>query len=110
MLRFLADENFNFDIVSGLLRRKPELDIVRVQEMDLEETSDRALLKLAAQEGRVLPTHDRKTMLRHVGDRVQANQPMPGVFVTRRGLSVAKRLRTFSYWPNAASKANGKGR
>ena len=30
MLRFAADENFNNDIVRGLRRRKPELDIVRV--------------------------------------------------------------------------------
>ncbi len=30
MLRLVADENFNNDIVRGLLRRKPDLDIVRV--------------------------------------------------------------------------------
>ncbi|MBA7674866.1 hypothetical protein ES703_83091 [subsurface metagenome] len=30
MLLFVAGENFNNDIVRGLLRRKPELDIVRV--------------------------------------------------------------------------------
>jgi hypothetical protein len=30
MLRFVADENFNNDIVRGMLRRAPELDIVRV--------------------------------------------------------------------------------
>ena len=29
MLRLLADENLNNDIVRGLLRRRPELDIVR---------------------------------------------------------------------------------
>jgi hypothetical protein len=28
----LADENFNGDIVRGLLRRNPTLDIVRVQD------------------------------------------------------------------------------
>ena len=28
MLRFAADENFNGDIVRGLLRRNPNLDIV----------------------------------------------------------------------------------
>jgi hypothetical protein len=28
MLRLAADENFNGDIVRGLLRRKPDLDIV----------------------------------------------------------------------------------
>jgi hypothetical protein len=31
VLRLAADENFNSDIVRGLVRRKPDLDIVRVQ-------------------------------------------------------------------------------
>lgn len=35
MLRLLADENFNNNIVRGLLRRKPDLDIVRVQDVGL---------------------------------------------------------------------------
>jgi hypothetical protein len=30
MLRLLADENFNGDILRGLLLRQPDLDIVRV--------------------------------------------------------------------------------
>ena len=32
MLILIADENFNNDIVRGMLRRKPDLDIVRVQD------------------------------------------------------------------------------
>jgi hypothetical protein len=35
MLRYLADENFNNNIVRGLLRRQPDLDIIRVQDADL---------------------------------------------------------------------------
>jgi hypothetical protein len=35
MLRLAADENFNADIVRGLRRRLPELDIVRVQDAGL---------------------------------------------------------------------------
>ena len=35
MLRLAADENFNNDIVRGLLRRKLELDIVRIQDVGL---------------------------------------------------------------------------
>jgi len=40
MLRLVADENFNNDIVRGLLRRKPDLDIVRVQDADLSGADD----------------------------------------------------------------------
>ncbi len=31
MLRLLTDENFNEDIISGMLRLQPDLDVVRVQ-------------------------------------------------------------------------------
>jgi len=33
VFRLLADENFNGDIVRGLLLRQPDLDIVRVQDV-----------------------------------------------------------------------------
>jgi hypothetical protein len=36
MLFLAADENFNNDIVRGLLRRKPDLDIVRITEYSLD--------------------------------------------------------------------------
>jgi hypothetical protein len=32
VLGFAADENFNNNIIRGLLRRKPDLDILRVQD------------------------------------------------------------------------------
>lgn len=35
MLRLAADENFNNDIIRGLLRHKPDLDIVRIQDVGL---------------------------------------------------------------------------
>lgn len=44
MLRFVADENFNNDVVRGLLRRQPELDIVRLQEVGLSGADDPAAL------------------------------------------------------------------
>jgi hypothetical protein len=35
MLRLLADENFHGDAIDGLLARRPELDLVRVQDVGL---------------------------------------------------------------------------
>jgi hypothetical protein len=40
MLRLAADENFNADIVRGLLRRLPDLDIVRVHDAGLSGADD----------------------------------------------------------------------
>lgn len=35
MLRLLSDENFNGDIIRGLLLRYPTLDLLRVQDVGL---------------------------------------------------------------------------
>jgi len=40
LLRLAADENFNYDIVRGVLRRNPEVDIVRIQDVALSGTDD----------------------------------------------------------------------
>ena len=48
MLRLLADENFNGDIVRALLLRQPDLDIVRVQDVDLAGVDDPDILAWAA--------------------------------------------------------------
>ncbi len=47
MVRFLADENFNNAILRGLLRRKPDIDIVRVQDVGLSGASDPEILAWA---------------------------------------------------------------
>ena len=83
MLRYAADENFNGDIVRGLLRRNPDLDIVRVQDAGLSGVDDPAVLEWAALQGRVLLTHDVSTLTTHAFDRVRADRPMPGVFEIR---------------------------
>lgn len=88
MLRFAADENFNNDIIRGLLRRKPDIDIVRVQDVGLSGANDPAVLEWAAQEGRVLLTHDVSTITRYAYDRIQAGKPMPGVFEVSRTISL----------------------
>lgn len=80
MLRIAADENFNSDIVRGLLRRRPDLDIVRVQDVGLSGADDTAILEWAANEGRVLVTHDAATITKHAYERVRTGRRMPGVF------------------------------
>ena len=83
MLRFAADENFNGDIVRGLLRRNAKLDIVRVQDVGLSGADDPSVLEWAADQGRIVVTHDISTLAKHAFDRVAAGHPMPGVFEVR---------------------------
>lgn len=61
-MRFLADENFNNQIIRGILRQNPEIDIVRVQDVGLSEADDPTVLEWAARQGRVVLTHDVTTM------------------------------------------------
>jgi hypothetical protein len=80
VLKLLSDENFNGDILRGLYRRRPDLDVVRVQDSGLNATPDSDILAWAAAEGRIVLTHDRDTMLYAAYERVRASQMMPGVF------------------------------
>ena len=89
MLRFVADENFNNDIVRGLLRRAPELDIVRVQDVELSGADDPTVLDWAARTGRILLTHDVKTITQYAYERVRAGLPMPGVFAVSRAVVIS---------------------
>ncbi len=93
MLRLGADENFNNDIICGVLRRTPMVDIVRVQDTVLLGADDPTVLDWGAREGRVLLiTHDVRTMIDYTYARVIAGQAMPGVVVVRRAVSWAQAI------------------
>lgn len=81
MLRLLSDENFDGHILRGLFRRLPNIDLVRVQDVGLEQTADSEILEWAAAQGRILLTHDRRTVPRFAFERVAEGRRMPGVFV-----------------------------
>ena len=88
-MRWLADENFNNGVIRGLLRRSPELDIVRIQDLGLGGSSDEVVLARAATEGRVLLTHDVTTITDFAYRRVLRGQGMPGVFEVPRGAAIS---------------------
>lgn len=92
MLRLASDENFNGDIVRGLMRRQPSLDLVRLQDIGPEGLDDPAVLAWAAANNRILLTHDRATMPDFAYSRVIAGQPMPGVFIVNDYLPVRQAI------------------
>lgn len=89
MIRFAADENFNHTITRGLLRRQPNLDIVRIQDVGLVGAKDEVVLEWAASEGRVLLTQDARTVTKLAFDRARAAKPMPGVIEIRRKVPIS---------------------
>jgi predicted nuclease of predicted toxin-antitoxin system len=65
LLKLAADENFNNRIIRGILRRKPGIDIVRIQDAGLSGARDPIILEWAEKEDRVLLTHDVSTITGH---------------------------------------------
>jgi len=63
--KFLADANFDLVILVALKRREPAVDFQTAREAGLTGLKDPDVLAIAAREGRVLLTHDVRTMPQH---------------------------------------------
>ena len=66
-IRFQADADFNQIIVKATLRLEPGIDFQTAHAANLAGMDDPDVLKLAAAEGRLLVSHDHKTMPTHFG-------------------------------------------
>lgn len=90
--RFLADENIDTDLVLGLRRRVDDIDVLRVQEVGLRTVGDHEILHWAADKGRILISHDLKTIPGFAVERLLAGLPMPGVILLPPSLSIAQAM------------------
>jgi hypothetical protein len=92
MLRQASDADVHGEIVRGLRRRLPEIDLVRVQDAFPEGTPDPEVLAWAADENRVLITNDRNTMVGFAHQRVAAGETVPGLIVTTNEQSIGSAI------------------
>lgn len=88
MIRLLADENFDNRVLRALRRENADVDSVRVQDTEMVQVDDPRVLEWAAREGRILLTHDVRTVPRYAYERVRDNQPMPGVIAVHRSAPI----------------------
>lgn len=89
-MKFLADENFDNDILRALWLKRSDADIVRVQDIpEILGADDPDVLEWATQDNRILLTHDVQTMTKFAYERVAANQKMLGVFEVKRNAPIA---------------------
>jgi Domain of unknown function (DUF5615) len=86
-IRFQADADLNEEIVLGVIRREPGIDFKAATEAGLRGLPDSDVLARAAQENRILVSHDRRTMPAHFATFIQ-NHVSPGVFLIAQSLSV----------------------
>ena len=64
-VRYQADADLNLAIVLAVVRREPIIDFQTANAAGLAGMPDPKVLAVAAAEGRILVTHDHKTMPRH---------------------------------------------
>ena len=80
MIRFQADADLKHAIITGALRRAPNLDFRRAEAVPLEGLDDPTVLALTAEAGRILVSHDVNTMERHFREFIQ-KQSNPGLIL-----------------------------
>jgi hypothetical protein len=86
MLRFLFDQDVDHDILRGLIRRIPQLDAATALKIGMSAATDLELLTWAAKEGRIIVTHDRKTMPGHAAALMNEGENIAGLFVVPRSM------------------------
>ena len=92
MLRLASDADVHGEILNGLRRRLPEINLVRVQDALPERTPDLQVLAWAAAENRVLITNDRNTMIGFAYQRLAAGALVPGLITTTNEQSIGSAI------------------
>ena len=87
-VRFQADADLDGRVLRGLRRAAPEIDIRTAADAGLLGCQDPEVLRIAAANGRILISQDRRTMPDHFR-RFVAGAASPGVILIRGGISVA---------------------
>lgn len=87
-VKFQADADLNEDIVTGVLRRVPEIDFQTATEAGLEGLKDENVLGIASRENRILITHDRRTMPKYFAEFLQ-KQNCAGVLIISKKLEIS---------------------
>ena len=89
-IKFQADNDLDEDIMRAVKRLEPAIDFQRSPELNLHTgISEPEVLRLCAEENRMLVTHDRHSMPDHFIEFIQqANSP--GVFIVSRKLPIGQ--------------------
>jgi predicted nuclease of predicted toxin-antitoxin system len=83
-VRYQADAGLNQTIVTGVLRRESKIDFQTATAAGLKGVKDSEVLAIAAQQGRILVSHDRKTMPSEFAVFITSNQSSGVIIVSRK--------------------------
>lgn len=97
MAQFLADENLDRRILLGLLYQRPELNIIRAQDVNLRRTDDRIILEWAFQANRVLLTHDVSTITKFSKQRIASGLSTAGIIFIKEDAPLGRVIEDVLY-------------
>ena len=90
---YQADNDLRKSIVRGTVRREPQVNFRSAQAARLDGIRDPEVLAFAADEGRILVSHDFQTMPQHFRQFTQRRRS-PGVLLVRQDLPVGEAIDT----------------
>lgn len=90
MVRVLADASLHHAIVASCSRREPAIDFLSAHAAKLHGLNDPDVLAIAAEQGRILVTHDFRTMPKHCAEFLSAGGSSPGVFLVKQPTPLAQ--------------------
>jgi predicted nuclease of predicted toxin-antitoxin system len=86
-IRFQADNDLDQRIVVATRRLDPGIEFQTASKLGLHGIDDSRVLQLAAQQGRVLVSHDRRTLPAHF-ERFINRQQSPGLIIISQRLPI----------------------
>jgi len=87
-IRFQADADLKHAIVAAVLRREPGIDFQTASATGLEGLKDTEVLSVGARDGRILVSHDKRTMPHHFSEFIKT-QTSPGLLIIPQHLALA---------------------
>ncbi|MFN0123702.1 MAG: DUF5615 family PIN-like protein [Blastocatellia bacterium] len=102
-IRFQADNNLDQRIVDAVMRLAVEGDFRTAPEAGFHiGTPDPEVLRLTAEDNRVLVSHDLKTLPQHFGEFIQ-RFPSPGVILIRQDVTIRDAARWLPFFHDAGT-------
>ena len=90
MIRFQADADLRYSFVKALRLQEPSIYFASAADNYLEGLPDPEVLEVAAQQGRILVSHDRRTMVDHFRTRMAEGKWSPGVFLVTQSVRIGQ--------------------
>jgi len=90
-IAYLADEDLRHAIVLGVRRREPLVSFIRIGDLGAAGRDDLAILQIASEQGRILVSHDFKTMPQHFHQFI-SRLSSPGVLLIPQTLALNRAI------------------